>query len=188
MNNKGNDDNNNRMMRPTLKEGKKKLRPLSLSKIPRLSEGLPPFRIDGPSSSDSRSYPYCRNDSVSTAVSNSSPSYGSVLCSSSVSTSTNGGDTFSQLQDNPNNRKYQSDPNLIWMNPPRTNWNVSDSNLKSIPSYNPPMIPSNCTYISDVSPSIVATRIAHCLMIQSLITEGVWNGYRIVWDVSLLGQ
>jgi len=52
--------------------------------------------------------------------------------------------------------------------PQQTNWTISDTNLKLIPSYYPPLISTNSTYISDASPSVVATRIAQCLMKRSL--------------------
>jgi len=108
---------------------------------------------------------------VSTTPSNITSS--SNRCSSSSrSNATRSIDSFSQLLDNPNDGKQRNDTDSNWMKtPPRTNWNVSDSSLKSIPSYYPPMISTNCTYVSDASPSMVAARIAHCLKMRSLIAE-----------------
>jgi len=63
-------------------------------------------------------------------------------------------------------------PDPVYMNsPPRTNWNVSDTGLRPVPPFYPPLIPSNCTYISDASPSVVAARIAVCLTRRSLTAE-----------------
>jgi len=140
----------------------KKLRPLSLSKLPHLSEGLPPFPLD---ESLKRQSNHNMKDGTGTAVDDS------IRDSIGFSQSCISGSSHLQ-QENPDGKIYRNDPNLNWMNlPPRTNWSVSDSNLKFIPSYNPPMIPANCTYISDASPSIVAARIAQCLTKRSLIAE-----------------
>jgi hypothetical protein len=60
----------------------------------------------------------------------------------------------------------------LWMNkPPRTNWNISDKQLKQIPPLHPPIPPNNVIYIHDSSPSIVACRISSCLRKRSIIAN-----------------
>jgi len=156
------------MMRPVLKRGRREggPQPLSLSKIPRLSDGLPMSRIDESLSSPTNLSSHYRGDRRPTTTSYKSG------CLSPGSPVTNGDNPFSQLYNDLQNHRNQNDPKLNWMNlRPATNWNISDTNLKPIPSYYPPLISSNCTYISDVDPSVVAVRITQCLMRRSLTAE-----------------
>jgi len=139
----------------------RKLRPLSLSKLRCLSGCPASSPHDEPSPPTTRQITECRNDKTSRK------SFEFSRCGTS-------GSTFASISDQriKENSNAQNDPNLNWMNfHLRTKWNVSDSNLKFIPAYNPPMIPTNCSYIADASPSTVAVRIAQCLTKRSLIAE-----------------
>jgi len=150
------------MIRPVLKRGNSagRLRPLSLSKIPRLSDGLPTSRIDDSLSSPTNLSSHYRNDSRGMTTPYK------VSCVSPSCTVSNGS------SNNLKNHRNQNDPKSNWMNlPPQTNWNISDTSLKPIPSYYPPLISSNCTFISDARPSVVTARIAQCLMRRSLIAK-----------------
>ncbi len=70
----------------------------------------------------------------------------------------------------PSSTSSSSSP--LWMNkPPRTNWNISDKQLKPIPPFHPPIPPTNVIHIHDSSPSIVACRISSCLRKRSIITN-----------------
>lgn len=55
----------------------------------------------------------------------------------------------------------------------RSNWDVQDSKLKSIPPLHPPIPPNCMAYIGDTSatPSIVASRISQCLLKRSIVVE-----------------
>lgn len=54
---------------------------------------------------------------------------------------------------------------------PRRLWSVSDTAIRPIPPFYPPMNRHTTIYVSDAPPSVVAVRIAECLRIRSVSVE-----------------
>jgi hypothetical protein len=53
----------------------------------------------------------------------------------------------------------------------RSPWILDDASLQPLPPFYPPLNPQCTVLISDASPSTVASRIAHCLMMRSISVE-----------------
>jgi len=125
---------------------------LNLPKLPKLSEGLPPFELDSYKSTDAMT--------ASTSSCTTNQTDGTSIFSFETATS---GSKTSQSS----HRRCAS-----WMSPsPQNKWNVQDSSLKRVPSYHPPMNYNTSTYVPETSPSTVAARISHCLVKRSILTD-----------------
>jgi len=54
---------------------------------------------------------------------------------------------------------------------PQSNWNVSDTDLRPMPSLHPPIDRRCAVFIDFSKPSVVAARIADCLRRRSIVAE-----------------
>ena len=50
-------------------------------------------------------------------------------------------------------------------------WKVSDTSLRPVPAFYPPLAPRCTVIITDSSPSVVASRISECLTKRSISVE-----------------
>jgi len=55
--------------------------------------------------------------------------------------------------------------------PPAARWTVSDTSLRPIPPFYPPLNPRCTVYVGDAMPSVVAVRISECLRKRSIAVE-----------------
>jgi len=169
-------------VRTKSKRSQKNNTSLKLPKLPCLSKDLAPFRID-------TDYVTAATESCSTVMSEDSTpetyftssvsdaSSGSrqhpPLSSSSLARPTLQSKQTSYSQSFLNeDESVNSNSSCSWMNlPPRTNWNVTDSSLKPIPPFHPPLVYNTSAYVPEVSPSTVAARISCCLSKRSILAD-----------------
>lgn len=69
--------------------------------------------------------------------------------------------------------------------PPAARWNVSDTSLRPVPPFYPPLNPRCTVFVGDTMPSVVAVRIAECLRKRSIAVEFDEESVRIYMPVSL---
>ena len=55
--------------------------------------------------------------------------------------------------------------------PPAARWTVSDTSLRPVPPFYPPLNPRCTVFVGDTMPSVVAVRISECLRKRSIAVE-----------------